>query len=781
MGRGVAGVSALAALCSLLSVGAAPAFADPCPNAQFRVGPSASLPDCRAYEQITPADKQASQDMFMNLDALNGLTAEGLAANQGDKVLLQTPASFGPSPDGYQFLDYVFSRSSTGWTFTPLEPSGAADTHYSLSQFGQGGFSPDLSQVAPFSFTGAGSDLSDASPVSLSVGPAGGPYTTIATTALRTNFFTTSGFAAASTDFSHIFFWSTDHSLAQGASQLADGSHALYEWTGGHIQLVDVTSDGSVTSACGAAFGAGGDGSSGEGGQGSTHDSVSSDGSKVFFVSPEPGAADIGVSDPSCSQPPQLYMREAATNTTVEISCPPNVPDPNGCQSAAFVGAAGDGSKVFFVTKTELTTDDTTHDYELYEYDTASGKLTRVSRGTSGNADADVQWAIASEDGSAVYFAGFGQLAPGAPALASYSAGGTQVNLYRYDTTTGTTRYIATLNLGDGPQDLRTLDPENDSQGPFDSDSESDWYTTPDGRFLLFGSSADLTGYDPGTDCVTGMPLVSVCQELYRYDSTASSLTCVSCSGTSPAAGDAFFTLTRTAPPWSDSRPPRPMSDDGSYVFFESRDQLVPQATNHRYDVYEWHNGTVSLISSGTDPNDSLFVDSSSDGSNVFFGTHAQLAPTDTDFVSDLYDARIDGGFPAPASPPSCSGDGCQGPLSSPPAPPVAASVSFFGPANLASGKRAKVRVLSRVVHGPTFFIRVSVPRGGRITISGAGIRTVRRSVSRSGVHQLKVTLSPNTKRRLRHKHKLRLRLRVGYRSAAGGSSPVSVTLTVKS
>jgi hypothetical protein len=41
------------------------------------------------------------------------------------------------------------------------------------------------------------------------------------------------------------------------------------------------------------------------------------------------------------------------------------------------------------------------------------------------------------------------------------------------------------------------------------------------------------------------------------------------------------------------------MSDDGSYVFFDTDDALVPQDTNGTQDVYEWEDGHVYLISGG--------------------------------------------------------------------------------------------------------------------------------------------------------------------------------------
>jgi hypothetical protein len=699
-GRQHHGRSTIAARLALLAAGVvsvlAPgaARAEGCPNEQFRGGPSASLPDCRAYEQVTPVDKGASNDMFLNIGSA-GIVTKGFADNQGDRVLLSTAASFGPSPDGLTAIDYVFSRSSTGWLFTPVEPSGAGDTHFSLRAFNTTLFSPDFSFVAPLSETGSGTTSSASNPITLSFGPPGGPYTMIATTtvgSLGNNLRA----AAATPDFSHIFFTSQDHTLVPAAAGLVEGSDALYELTGGHVRLVNLTTGGSLVSACGAVLG---EGSLVDGGFGAAHNAVSSDGSKAFFESPEP---QTGLPEPSCEQPQHLYMRVNGSET-VDVSAPnPGVNDPSGFHPAAYVGAAANGSKVFFVTETELTADDTTHAFELYEYDTESRTLTRVSRGVSGGAEGNVQWAVVSEDGSTVYFAARGQLAPGAPVPSS-----TEANLYHYDTSTGATSYIGTVAGEDGPQFPRGGQPSFNSFGnSLQADTQSNWYATPDGRFLLFTSSLNLTSYNSNGN-----------EELYRYDSAGGSLTCVSCNPTgAPATGSAFFTNPGfTSPDWPDIRPQRPISDDGSRVFFDTPDRLLPADTNSRLDVYEWEadgagscrgsaqdGGCLYLISSGKDTTDSLFVDSSSDGSNVFFGTHAQLAPTDTDNRGDLYDARVYGGFPAPPVAPSCAGEGCRGALSAP-SPLLAgapSSTAFPGGGNLVShgvtpkkaGKKHKAR-----------------------------------------------------------------------------------------
>ena len=67
----------------------------------------------------------------------------------------------------------------------------------------------------------------------------------------------------------------------------------------------------------------------------------------------------------------------------------------------------------------------------------------------------------------------------------------------------------------------------------------------------------------------------------------------------------------------------------------------------------------------------------------MFFATFNQLVPQDTDTAPDYYDARVDGGFPATAPPPSCQGDGCKPPETATPPVPVVATVTFFGPGNV--------------------------------------------------------------------------------------------------
>ena len=263
---------------------------------------------------------------------------------------------------------------------------------------------------------------------------------------------------------------------------------------------------------------------------------------------------------------------------------------------------------------------------------------------------------------------------------------------------------------------------------PFTGDSLS-WATKPadrssrvsaDGMHAVFMSKAPLTGYD-NIDAVSGR----ADSEVFLYDAAGGELGCVSCnpSGARPVGrkiGGEGGGPGENQPAWAAARIPgwenewhasRVLSTSGDRVFFESFEGLVGRDTNGAQDVYEWERvsgegakgkeeclqgiggeryvpasgGCLSLISSGKADADAEFLDASGSGSDVFFDTTASLVPQDPGLV-DIYDARVEGGFPPPAaSRPPCEGEACQ----SPPAAPersTPASVAVEGPGNLPGG-----------------------------------------------------------------------------------------------
>src|SRR4029077_14025231 len=178
-----------------------------------------------------------------------------------------------------------------------------------------------------------------------------------------------------------------------------------------------------------------------------------------------------------------------------------------------------------------------------------------------------------------------------------------------------------------------------------------------DGLHLVFTSAAPLTGYD-NTDQASG----EADNEVFVYDAEpggAGQLHCVSCNptGSRPRgrnvngeAGVSRFWAAAWIPGWTTQLyQGRPLSADGSRLFFNSIDALLSRDTNGREDIYEWERadspaqcealgaaqyvasagGCLSLISSGQDASDSEFVDADNDGFNVFIRTAESLLPQD--------------------------------------------------------------------------------------------------------------------------------------------------------
>lgn len=667
-------VAAIVVAAAISMVSVASAVAQSCPNEQLRAEQGDQhLPDCRAYELVTPTDKGATQDLF----AFGSELDSAIPSNGGERVALSTGAQLGESPGPAENY-YVFSRTVSGWQMASVHPAtGSADTSYRADIF-----SSDLSQVGVVS--GTSSNAENNSPdETFQVGPPGGPYTTVASTVYSQNGSQDGRLTqllGASEDFSHVVLGSTDHSLLSATPTGTDeGAFDLYDYANGQLRLVNVTTGGSLVSACGAELG------SGISVAGNfAHNAVSTDGSKIFFTSPDSNAA--SKSEPGCEEPAQLYMR-LNDSETVELSAPePGVVVPSAEQYPVFYeGAAADGSKVFFVTEARLTADDDDvfHEPELYEYNTEAPqgeRLTRISRGEplspgeSRHADGDVEEFVAiAEDGSTIYFAGNGQLTADAPVS-------TEPKLYRYDTITGTTRYI-------GPESMGLV-----------TDVSSN------GKFFLFPSAKSLAGYSNG-----GIA------QYYRYDDENGSLICVSCSPRDTTAVGATLPRDESVLSTPDLTPGlRAMSEDGRYVFFDTADQLVPQDTNSTseeggnvppgQDVYEWEQdgtggcvqgeGCLHLISSGTSEAASMFLGASENGENIFFSTHSALVPQDVETMSgNIYDARVNGGFVAPHLAATCVGEGCRLIGSTAPVFGESQSSAFSGAGNLTTSLAPKAAV----------------------------------------------------------------------------------------
>ena len=188
--------------------------------------------------------------------------------------------------------------------------------------------------------------------------------------------------------------------------------------------------------------------------------------------------------------------------------------------------------------------------------------------------------------------------------------------------------------------------------------------TNPDGSVFLFQSRANITGYPE-----------SKFPQIYRYDSVAGALQCISCipTKTLAKAGRARELHLRPYFNAKSLHPIRlcPQPDPRGYACLL---RLHRSAGLHRLgwvsDVYEWEangvgsckqaGGCVYLISTGQSERPNFLYGHSTDGRDVFFTTADTLTGWDSAAGSfSIYDARVGGGFPGPLSPTSAA-DGCR-------------------------------------------------------------------------------------------------------------------------
>ena len=717
----------------------------------------AALPDSRAYEQVSPVDKNGA-----DIGSTGGQPFTGVAvSNDGNATAYFSATPFGGTPNGVVTNFYRSARGASGWSTSSLSyPLPATPAALDIENAYQ--FNADLTLgvvSSPFAYDPGDTDGPDlghfpvdgwydqylfgvpgTAPEWLSHGTIGGDA------------HTESIFGGASNDLTRTVFQSQEK-LLPGLPDLS-GGYYLYERDRqtGETQVLNVDGGGNAL-ADGATLGNGHfSGFEPNFDSGTAQNAVSDDGTRVFFESPVPGSG----------SPTKLYMRDTGTGETTQVS-------DNTSQDAIFAGAASDGSKVFFISSEALTGDDADTDPDLYMYDVASDTLTRVSHG-SGNEDADVAGVAAiSDNGAHVYFVAMN------PLSATPSGGSSgEPNIYRYDTATDTTAFVATLSSS-----------FTDGNVYSNTDQQHSAFTTPNGRTFVFVSDRNQTSYDAGGH-----------SEVYLYrtfPTFPTNLSCASCrtNGTAPN-GDANLGFRQDvgfAFGWT-----KPLTDDGSRVFFNTTDTLVGDDVNGNapnggsQDVYEY-DGVPSLISSGRSTYPSWLASASPSGDDVFFYTRAALVPSDVDGGEiDLYDARVNGGFPSAPAPVPCEGDGCKAPPTAAPFLPVPATTTAqggnvtpepFTPKPTFSVTGITRAAAKRAARTGRLVVLVRVTASGRIRAS-AFVRTRRvatagHTFGAAGSKHLTLRLSKAARAQLRRTGRLALRIDVTY--SRGGKRTAHVTL----
>jgi hypothetical protein len=639
-----------------------------CPNQSFRTGLSATLPDCRAYEMVSPIEKNGGDVLNLPtlLEIANGLN-ESSAGGEG--FTYSSDRAFANSKAGQYVNQYLARRDPlTGWSTEAIFPAQRPGMTLKDNDFQTfyKFFSPDLSSawLTPASEPPLVPGVEEGAYSLYKRDNSSGAFQTLAT-AETGNQPELQGVSADG----NLSVFRDAARLTPDASSENEIEQTYEANSEGDLRLVSVLPDGAAFNGFSSVGSANGQGAY-DGVFSSVSHAVSDDGSRVYWSETD-----------RAGHQGRLYLRENADQeqsktsgencTEPEKACTVLVSNKTASQ---FWAGSADGAKALYTVGETGVSTGTLEEFNLEE--DASVPIANKVEGVVG----------AGEDLSYVYFVSTEALAHGAR--------GGQPNLY--------VRHEESISLIGTLSQAETF-MSSIAKFPIYHDAR----VTPDGRHVVFDSTASLTGYD-NADSVSNKPD----EEVYVYDADSHVLDCVSCdrSGArptrrelAPAHTGVVIPIAASIPGWENQLyASRVLSDDGNRVLFDSYTPLVPQDTNGKEDVYEWelagsgdcevqspaysvaNGGCVSLISSGESLQDSEFLDASANGNDVFFVTAAGLLPQDPGSV-DVYDARVDGGFPAPAAPPaSCEGEACAG-APVPPNDQTPASLTFSGPGDLVS------------------------------------------------------------------------------------------------
>jgi hypothetical protein len=641
------------------------AGAQGCPNEQIRQEEpyAAALPDCRAYEQVTPVNK--------NFAGPQGSIESIRSAPSGEAVTFDSLVAFPPGEGAYSegstqlFVQSMSARGLEGWSAHSLEPAAGPDGVTDAI-----GVTEDLAHTFVFSdnlppLVAEPGAVESRNAVYIRDNQTDSYRLLFQTQPEEEASFFLVGAGAAD---SRIFFESGNRLLPEaeygsqprtvefcfnvGAQHYCKTlpTPNLYEWHEGQLRLVDLLPGGALPSAGGVA---GLDGvsahedNSGNSSRYFVQNVVSEDGSRVFFTDRATGA---------------LYARESPAGGVGETTAVSREPGEGGTP-AAWQAATPNGSRVFYE-----------EGGGLYRFDVGARRREALTGGSAGLLGV----LGVSNDGSYVYFAASGVLAHGAVPGAG--------NIYVWHE--GSISLVSAESEAPDWAAHQVISEGHNLQDMDEGDRTS--RVSADGRTLMFTSGAVAHGAEPPTG-----------GKVYVYDAASGRVACVSCNPNGAPVTTGALLYDREGhgntqqPPLYPQDLPRNLSEDGSRVFFETEEALLPADANGAMNVYEWERegagscptgrgGCLYLISTGNNSQPSYFAEAGASGRDLFFWTEQPLVGQDNDELVDLYDAREGGGIAA-QNPPSC-----RTAPSTAPALGLPTSQVFSGPGNPALEVEAK-------------------------------------------------------------------------------------------
>ncbi|HET7053091.1 MAG TPA: hypothetical protein VFI09_04140 [Solirubrobacterales bacterium] len=600
-----------------------------CPNAALRTGLSAALPDCRAYELVTPENTNGHAPTAPNIDPGPNFGTPPASPDGGNVAFLVAGGPLtGYAGAGSAAGDiYAAARTASGWQTESLGPDGTQASYPS-----PGGLSPDHSYATGWTgFGGNGFDGSLAvAPFTNYVRLPSGAIALIGEGSLATDP-DVSPRAIAAGDAHLIFSADTVGHIPLQLEPDAPptGTSAIYDRTpDGKLHVLSLL-PGDVTPAAG---------------EDAAYQGASADGSAVAFK--------LGATTDAQAKAP-LYVRVDDAET---LEAAPAGGEPT------LAGISAAGRYVFYL-----------NGGDLYRFDTETEARARITE----SGDATVVDVPAG--GTSVYFVSPSVLTDEPNPLNQEAQTG-QDNLYRWNG--GAVQFVATVTEGDMGSGLGLW-----IQGlATGATALSPARSTPDGSALLFASEADLTSYESeGSaeiyryDAAQGSLDCLSCDPTKGPPTGSAHLQTLAQTG-DPGPVNEFAQIPNLSP-------------DGHRAFFESPDALVPADTDERQDVYEWEangagscatpGGCLFLISSGKSARDNYLFGVSESGNDAFVYSSDLLTAEDGDETPSVYDARVNGGFASGSSHSECQGEACQ-PAAEAPQGQTPASATFHGAGNVA-------------------------------------------------------------------------------------------------